>query len=80
MKLEKKLDGYLLDVQGYACPHPEVYTKHALEKMKGGEVLELLFDNPTTLEIVAAMCDSSGYEIVDKVQGRGTFSWKIKKA
>jgi tRNA 2-thiouridine synthesizing protein A len=79
MKFEKKNDGYLLDVQGYVCPHPQLYTKKALKNMNSGEVLEVLFDNPSSSESISAMCDASGNEIVDKVQEAGKFSWKIKK-
>ncbi len=77
MKFEKKEGGYLVDVQGYVCPHPQLYTKKALEKMKSGEVLEVLFDNPSSSESISAMCDSNGNEIVDKVQESGKFTWKI---
>jgi tRNA 2-thiouridine synthesizing protein A len=79
MKFEKKNGGYLLDVQGYVCPHPQLYTKKALKNMDRGEVLEVLFDNPSSSESISAMCDASGNEIVDKVQEAGKFSWKIKK-
>ena len=79
MKYEKKNDGYLLDVQGYVCPHPQLYTKKALKNMECGEILEVLFDNPSSSESILAMCDASGNEIVDKVQAGGKFAWKIKK-
>ena len=79
MKFEKKNGGYLLDVQGYVCPHPQLYTKKALKNMKSGEVLEVLFDNPSSSESISAMCDASGNEIVDKMQEAGKFTWKIKK-
>ena len=43
MKFEKQGDGrYRLDVTGYVCPHPQLYTKKALEKIGRGEVLELV--------------------------------------
>ena len=45
VKFEKTGDGaYMLDVQGYVCPHPQLYTKKGLEKMKQGEILEVVFD------------------------------------
>ena len=40
MTFAKKEDGvYSLDVTGYVCPHPQIYTKKALEKIHGGDVL-----------------------------------------
>jgi tRNA 2-thiouridine synthesizing protein A len=82
IKFEKISDGtYLLDVQGYVCPHPQIYTKKALQKLKSGEVLELVFDNPSSGESVAAMCESEGDEIVDRSQAAGdpTLRWRIRK-
>ncbi len=81
MKFEKKEDGvYRLDVTGYVCPHPQLYTKKALEKMKQGELLELVFDNPSSGESIAAMCDTTGNEVLDKEAQSGKYTWKIRKA
>ena len=34
MKFEKTDEGrYRLNVNGYVCPHPQIYTKKALEKL-----------------------------------------------
>ncbi len=79
MKFEKKDDGYVLDVQGYVCPHPQIYTKKALEKLQSGEVLKVIFDNPSSSESIMAMCTASGNELVEKEQKDGRFDWKIKK-
>jgi len=80
MKFEKKGESeYMLDVQGYVCPHPQIYTKKALEKLKPGDTLEVVFDNPSSSESIASMCDSNGNEIVEKSQVSGKFVWKIKK-
>jgi TusA-related sulfurtransferase len=49
VKFEKVSDGnYMLDVLGYVCPHPQLYTKKAMEKLKQGDTLELVFDNPSS--------------------------------
>ncbi len=71
---------YVLDVQGYVCPHPQIYTKKALEKLKEGEVLELMFDNPSSGESIVAMCEAAGNEILEKnVQADKSMKWKIRK-
>ncbi len=81
MKFEKTGDGqYSLDVKGYVCPHPQLYTKSALSKMKEGDVLKLLFDNASSGESIASMCDKEGDEIVEKVTENGSFVWTIKKS
>ncbi len=80
MKFEKKSEGlYALDVCGYVCPHPQLYTKKALEKMKGGELLELVFDNASSGESISAMCESIGNEVVEKNTDSGKYTWKIRK-
>ena len=81
MKFEKQSEGfYVLDVKGYVCPHPQIYTKKALSKIQSGEKLEVLFDNPSSGESIATMCDINGDEIVNKVQNDGEFVWDILKA
>lgn len=81
MKLEKKEGGgFRLDVQGYVCPHPQLYTKKTLEKMAPGDIIEVIFDNPSSSESIAAMCEAAGDEIVDQQLEAGRYVWKIKKA
>ena len=81
MKFEKQSDGtFLLDCQGYVCPHPQIYTKKALEKLKPGDILELVFDNASSSETISAMMDATGNEIIERNQEDGKFRWKIRKA
>lgn len=81
VKFERKSDGgFFLDVTGYVCPHPQLYTKKALEKMAVGDTLEVVFDNPSSAESISAMCDATGDEIVERNAEQGTYRWKIKKA
>lgn len=81
MKFEKISDEhFLLDVKGYVCPHPQLYTKKALAKIQSGELLQVLFDNPSSGESIAAMCDITGDEIVNQKQEGGKYIWDIEKA
>jgi tRNA 2-thiouridine synthesizing protein A len=81
MKFEKTgADSYALDVKGYVCPHPQLYTKSALSKMKPGDTLKLLFDNASSGESIASMCDKEGDDIVEQVTNNGSFVWTIKKS
>ncbi|MBK8526174.1 MAG: sulfurtransferase TusA family protein [Rubrivivax sp.] len=81
-KFEKLGEGsFQLDVQGYVCPHPQIYTKKALEKLKTGDTLQLVFDNPSSGESISAMCQSEGNDIVDQTQDAGsTMRWTIRKS
>lgn len=81
MKFEKSGDGeYLLNVTGYTCPHPQMYTKKALQKIESGALLTLVFDNPSSGESIMSMCESDGNELVERSDQGGTFTWKIRKA
>ena len=65
---------WTLDVRGYACPQPQMYTKKALQKLGSGDELTLVFDKS-----IQAMCDSDGNDIIERVDGGGSFSWTIRK-
>ncbi len=81
MKFEKKSDGnYMLDVCGYVCPHPQIYCKKSLEKIGEGEVLEMIFDNPSSAETIVQMLDQAGHDLMEKKNEGGKIIFKIKKA
>lgn len=80
VKFEELGDGqFQLDVRGYSCPHPQMYTKKALQKMSNGDVLTLLFDNPSSGESIIAMCENEDNELFDRADNHGTSVWKIRK-
>ena len=43
------------DCIGASCPRPQLVTMHTLEEMHDGEILELVSDNPTTVETIPAL-------------------------
>jgi tRNA 2-thiouridine synthesizing protein A len=80
MKFEKTGEhSFALDVKGYVCPHPQLYTKSALSKMQPGDTLRLAFDNASSGESIASMCDKNGDEIVEQVSQGGSYVWTIRK-
>jgi tRNA 2-thiouridine synthesizing protein A len=81
MSFEQNSTGeWTLNVTGYSCPHPQMYTKKALQKMAEGDVLTLLFDNPSSGESIIAMCESDGNDVFERHEDSGNFIWKIRKA
>lgn len=81
MKFEKTGEGkYMLDVCGYVCPHPQIYCKKSLEKMASGDILNLVFDNPSSGETIVQMCDQAGHEILEKKEEGGKLVFVIKKS
>ena len=80
MKFEKKEGGgYLLDVCGFVCPHPQIYCKKSLEKIESGEVLELVFDNPSSGETIIQMCEAAGHEILENKKVDDKMVFMIQK-
>jgi tRNA 2-thiouridine synthesizing protein A len=81
MSFNKITDGeWELNVCGYSCPHPQMYTKKALQKIGSGDVLTLIFDNPSSGESIMAMCEAEGNDLIDQQDGGGSYTWKIRKA
>ncbi|HEY5998365.1 MAG TPA: sulfurtransferase TusA family protein [bacterium] len=80
MKFEKTGDGtYLLDVCGYVCPHPQIYTKKSLEKMAEGDTVQVVLDNPSSVETIVQMCDQVGNEVLERKTEGGKIYLKIQK-
>lgn len=80
MKFDKNADGtYLLDVCGYVCPHPQIYCKKSLEKIGEGEVLTMVFDNPSSAETIKQMLEQQGNELMEEKKESGKIIFKIKK-
>jgi len=81
VSFDKVDDGrYRLNVNGFVCPHPQLYTKKALSKIDSGDILELIFDNPSSGESIIMMCEDAGHEIAERVEDGGEFHWSIVKA
>ena len=69
-----------LDVCGYSCPHPQMYTKKAMHKLASGDTLTVVFDNASSGESILAMCEAEGNDIVERDDGGGRYVWTIRKA
>ena len=59
---------YVLDVRGYVCPYPVIYTRKALTRLKPGDVLEVLTDNPPSCENVPRSAREDGHEVLSVEQ------------
>lgn len=81
MKFNKVEDGvYELDVTGYVCPHPQLYTLKCMEKLNEGMVMDVLVDNPSSVESITQACNGKGYAILEKNSPKaGVTAIKIQK-
>jgi len=72
---------YVLDVRGYTCPYPVIFTKKALSKVEPGSTLEVIIDNPPSCETVPDAARSEGHHVLGVEQAAsGVWVIKIRKA
>ena len=45
-----------LDCIGDTCPRPQLKLKKSIKGMKSGEIVEVLINNPPSLETLPALC------------------------
>ncbi len=78
--IAKSDNKYLLDVRGLVCPYPVIYTRKALSKLKPGDELEVLTDNPPSCENVPRAVKEEGHEVLEvKRVEEGVWRIVIKK-
>jgi TusA-related sulfurtransferase len=53
-----------LDCVGLFCPQPLFQTREAIDKLRVGEILEILADDPAAEEDLKAFAKRTGNEIV----------------
>lgn len=68
-----------LDVKDLTCPIPLIQTKRTLEKMKPGEILEVLCNSADTAANVPGWCEKSGYLFLGDKQEEDHTKIYIKK-
>lgn len=79
MKLSKKDDCYELDVRNYEGPHLYLYITNALEKLRSGEVLCLIYDDTYSQENFSAAFNKGAHEILKRTREGATYHLRIKK-
>ena len=50
----------VVDCIGDSCPRPQLMTKKAVSQIGSGEVVQVLVDNPSSVEALPPMCDEMG--------------------
>lgn len=58
----------VLDAKGLCCPMPTVKTALALDKLKVGEVLEVIADDPTSRRDLPRWVETTGHQLVSVVE------------
>lgn len=67
-----------LDARGLSCPMPILKTKKAIEKMKSGEILEVLGTDPGTKNDMPSFAKKAGHEYLGHKEDQGFTRFYIK--
>ena len=69
-----------LDARGLFCPMPSVKTALELERMRHGQVLEVLTDDPVSKKDLPVWAESTGNMVLDIKEDDRTIRIYVKKA
>jgi Predicted redox protein, regulator of disulfide bond formation len=64
-----------LDCIGDTCPRPQLKLKKSIKGMESGEIVEVLINNPPSLETLHAICPEIGATLLDSL--KETNLWKL---
>ncbi len=78
MSQEIKADE-VLDCRGLSCPMPILKTKKTMEKMKSGQILELLSSDPGTKNDLPSFVKRGGHEYMGMKEDEGFLRFYLKK-
>jgi TusA-related sulfurtransferase len=68
-----------LDCLGLYCPEPVFRTRLELDKMKTGEILEVLADDPAADSDIRSLVKRTNQELIDVKKEGNTIRIRIKK-
>ncbi len=70
-------DRFLLEILGYTCPYPTLYTVKTLSKLSPGDLLEVVTDSLPSCETIPQTVEKKGHKVLSVTQ-IGKALWKIK--
>ena len=68
-----------IDCRGDSCPRPQLMTRKALGEIGAGALLEVLVDNPTSVEALPPMCNELNATHVETVKDATCWRVYIRK-
>ena len=68
----------ILDVKGLKCPMPLLKAKQALNRMSGGEELEVLATDPGSVRDFETFARQSGHELLEHRMDADTFYYRLR--
>lgn len=64
-----------VDCLGDSCPRPQLMTKKAIGQVDVDEVIEVMVDNPSSMEALPPLCDDLGATHLETV--KDSRCWKV---
>jgi len=68
-----------VDCLGDSCPRPQLMTKKAIEGMASGEVVEVVIDNPPSMEAIPPLCPGIGATHLETLKGKNCWEVYVQK-
>lgn len=68
-----------LDCIGDSCPRPQLMTKKALTEASPGDVIEVLVDNPSSVEAIPPMMNDLGASHLGTVKSARCWEIYVRK-
>jgi tRNA 2-thiouridine synthesizing protein A len=69
-----------IDVRGLYCPEPVFRTKMEMERLKIGDTLKIVADDPESEEDISRWVNRNGHQLVSLNKGAKDLEFLIKKA
>ena len=77
--IEISESGKTLDARGLFCPSPVQQTNVELSKMRIGEILTILADDPAAEDDITELCHKRGHELLELKKNDTDLEFTIKK-
>ncbi|AFU59106.1 putative SirA family protein [Candidatus Nitrososphaera gargensis Ga9.2] len=69
-----------IDVRGLYCPEPVFRTKMEIERLKIGDTLKVIADDPESEEDISRWVNRNGHQLVSLTKSDKDLEFVIKKA
>ncbi|MDP2135297.1 MAG: sulfurtransferase TusA family protein [Sulfuritalea sp.] len=68
-----------VDCLGVSCPRPQLMTKKAVGEIAVGDIIEVLADNPSSIEALPPLCDELDATHLETVKAANCWHIYIRK-
>lgn len=68
-----------IDCLGDSCPRPQLMTKKTIGQVAPGDVIEVMVDNPSSMEALPPMCDEIGATHLETLKAERCWQVYIRK-